>query len=139
MWKIKFKVGDKVRCIDASGQAEESLVEGEIYTVKDSYDCGGNVVDLEEVREVGWYASRFELIMSETTVIDTLKSLTQSDKVFISFEKGKMIVVDAKYQVDYTVNSLEEAEKVVALIEKSATYEDEITEIDRKLEEFKGE
>ena len=54
----KFKIGDKVRCIEAA--QGQWLVVGEIYTVK-GVDC--EYVKLEEiVAQHNYHESRFELV-----------------------------------------------------------------------------
>lgn len=63
------------------------------------------------------------------TVTDLLKSLTTSDNCFITFEKGKMIVVDTIDYLSYNVNSVEEAIVVAQKIDDLRVIEDELKEL----------
>lgn len=60
----KFKVGDKVVCINSS--ESHQLIVGEEYTIQSVHD---QFVDIEELRDVNWLEYRFELapIVEETT------------------------------------------------------------------------
>lgn len=63
------------------------------------------------------------------TVTDLLKSLTASDNCFITFEKGRMIVVDTTDYLSYNVNSVEEAIVVAQKIDDLRVIEDELKEL----------
>lgn len=71
----KFKVGDKVRCVDSSASDDE-LVEGGIYKIKGFHHYSGELV-LEEIC-LSWMPGRFELYeaASEITVESALAFLT---------------------------------------------------------------
>lgn len=56
----KFKVGDKVRCIDNEGSGDPGLILGQVYTV---HYYGEDMVGVEPGRKFGdWYTYRFELV-----------------------------------------------------------------------------
>lgn len=63
MSQSKFKVGDKVVCVDAS-ETGGMLVEGQGYTVADTVlvSNGAHFVQLCEVGNQEWYTNRFELV-----------------------------------------------------------------------------
>ena len=62
--KPKFKVGDKVRCVDGYSSL---FVEGEEYVVEECYwNCGCNLVKVRcDWSDCGWDVSRFELVKDE--------------------------------------------------------------------------
>ena len=64
--RSKFKIGDKVRCIEAA--QGQWLVVGEIYTVKKCKYWG--YVQLEEIAERhSYHESRFELVSEKLNLI----------------------------------------------------------------------
>ena len=57
----KFKVGDKVRCVEAEG-CDYEIVEGEVYTVTDTHEKGVEIGG--EFKRLGCFfkPNRFELV-----------------------------------------------------------------------------
>lgn len=53
----QFKKGDKLRSLESY----QGLTKGKIYTF-DRYNYSYNIVVVEEIPNVGWYSSRFELV-----------------------------------------------------------------------------
>jgi hypothetical protein len=84
----KFKVGDKVRCVDADSGGNH-LKLGGVYIIERSYMCGANgpVVDLIELREPGFMARRFELVEPATSGEDLDTLIKQANAGMRAIEK----------------------------------------------------
>lgn len=61
----KFKVGDKVRCIDATGFADGRLFSGSVYEVLEVRSDGWDIRVQEDGR--GFDTDRFELVESSVS------------------------------------------------------------------------
>ena len=81
----KFKVGDKVRCVDNRG-TDDALIVGEVYKVESAHrsctarECNDHSSDsIYLVGKCGWwFASRFELVQEESTI-----NFTVGQEVFL--------------------------------------------------------
>ena len=94
----KFKVGDKVRCIDSTGK----LILGHIYAI--SY-AEQNFVGVDGRMYGDWYQNRFELITSTTTFKtgDKAKLIKMCDSVE-GFKLGEIVTIyNPKNYGDYTI------------------------------------
>lgn len=66
--ETKYKVGDKVLCINDVAFTSVGLKEGLVYTVKECKYSGGRFcIGLEELPPYSLYACRFELYKEEAT------------------------------------------------------------------------
>lgn len=88
----------------------------------------------QTIKEIEHLEQTFDNAMSsvkdkQQNITDLLKSLTTSDNCFITFEKGKMIVVDTTDYLSYNVNSVEEAIVVAQKIDDLRVIEDELKEL----------
>jgi len=70
----KFKVGDRVRCVDGNGK---SLIDGNIYTVE-GIDKWGNLV----INGGGWMPGRFELDTATFTYAEAVEYAKEGKKVY---------------------------------------------------------
>lgn len=82
----KFKVGDRVRCIDG---ARSSLIPGHIYIVKDS----DNKMVVIEGTHYAFANTRFELVKEEASLPPILGEMSMDERVemFIASQNGKTI------------------------------------------------
>lgn len=76
--KSKFKVGDKVKCINSPFR---QLTIGEIYTIKQIKNISNETLYVEEIPEYenGFYSHRFELVES-APIVHTLNDLVNKAK-----------------------------------------------------------
>lgn len=94
-----FKVGDKVRCIDADVfTINAGLIKGETYTVlgvsKSNFDIDEYFVQLtkEQVdNATGWYAERFELVESAPEAAPAISGV----EVFMSSHAARKLAMAA--------------------------------------------
>jgi len=154
----KFKEGDVVKCISDSwdyitegkhydvldSDKEDIYInadDGEVswYPMEDFVLANDTKVVAEQlmqetIQEIDNLEQTFDNAMSsvkdkQQNVTDLLKSLTASDNCFITFEKGKMIVVDTTDYLSYNVDSVEEAIHVAQKIDDLRVIEDELKEL----------
>ena len=155
----KFKVGDTIECISDEWayitkgnyyevlkviNAYEIIIETNrgfelCYPIEDFVLAHETKVVSEQlmqqtIQEIDNLEQTFDNAMSsvkdkQQNVTDLLKSLTASDNCFITFEKGKMIVVDTTDYLSYNVNSIEEAIVVAQKINDLRVIEDELKEL----------
>ena len=154
----KFKVGDTIECIsdewdyitkgkhyDVLDSDKEDVYinadDGEVswYPMEDFVLANDTKVVAEQlmqetIQEIDNLEQTFDNAMSsvkdkQQNVTDLLKSLTASDNCFITFEKGKMIVVDTTDYLPYNVDSVEEAIHVAQKIDDLRVIEDELKEL----------
>ena len=104
---MKFKVGDRVRCIDASDSRNGELEEGKIYIIS-QVDEEDGYVKLQGLSDYDYDPSRFEKI--EYTYEDLKKSPIGTK---IKFENGETLVKDSAglFESDGYVRSIEELKK----------------------------
>jgi len=155
----KFKVGDTVECISDEWDyitkgnyyevlkvinAYEIIIETNrgfelCYPVEDFVLANETKVVAEQlmqqtIQEIDNLEQTFDNAMSsvkdkQQNITDLLKSLTASDNCFITFEKGRMIVVDTTDYLSYNVNSVKEAIVVAQKIDDLRVIEDELKEL----------
>ena len=104
---MKFKVGDRVRCIDASDSRNGELEEGKIYIIS-QVDEEDGYVKLQGLSDYDYDPSRFEKI--EYTYEDLKKSPIGTK---IKFENGETLLKDGAglFESDGYVRTIEELKK----------------------------
>lgn len=93
---VRFKTGDKVRCVYDNDQAG-LLKVGEVYTVSSYYREDEQVYLKEVVGNIGWKPWRFELVEEE--VID---SDTPPLPAFSITRVGELVEINIKGQLSHT-------------------------------------
>lgn len=93
---VRFKAGDKVRCVTAEDNCKGALEAGKVYTVA-SYNCGEEVVILEESKDLWWYTWRFELV-EEGVEVD---SDTPPLPAFSITRVGESVEINIKGQLSH--------------------------------------
>ena len=91
----KFKVGDKVVCVESSGWLENRIEEGYVYTVtklKNNYPCVDN-------KDFSYSECVFELVNEDVEVGDILEmigglSRVNRERLFKKIKKGKWRTID---------------------------------------------
>jgi hypothetical protein len=104
--ECKFKIGDKVRCIDDKAVANRHLELGKIYTITSIPDLNDNRVSLKGLKHCFW-AFRFELVeepkvKKKSKPVEVLpmnihhKALYEATKVM--FDIKKMISMTKRFK-----------------------------------------
>lgn len=98
---MKFKKGDKVRCIHATG-AQRVLTHGQIYTIAGAsrhiLDCGGERVELLELSGDGkFFANRFDQLKSISDVQHLVEVANAGSRAYVALVQnfGKEVEINS--------------------------------------------